>query len=1256
MNKLCSKYILFVSAVLILNTGSFEAISNLDVLNNMNNSKVLDMNFDNNDVKNNINNKIYNVSSSAGKYVSSVKGNGFEPNSSKIRVPLADLGVKSSNEIVTVSFLFKTDGENNIMPISIDGTTSYSLWIYNGFFGFNTGKTDIYGIKTPFIEDRFYSVVAEFNFTDITKSVLYIDGVKQTLSYVKGLISINNPINLTGGINIAGAKLTDNYNINGKSVIDEINVFDRALTSNEALVVSQMHKIPILEASIENESYAKLDWSTEILPENILWDVGYEFGEQPNIDLIYNKNNGLGNGGQYFSNNAYTGEYSLYTPKTRPNKGNWVLYPYTTLSPQNHVYYNNNPVNFGNADYFSISYRIKSDYDSYVRILADWKYEKKFNYFNAYLTKDSAKGDKILYVDNLDWYDEYKKTLYVQDVFISLDDNESVLDESKQYRVESVDMVNKTINISSGLKEPISKGYQIKSRKSMWAFEDSNKTIRGSTDWKLVNFNTSLNKSQYIDWSEYNLNLRQGWATYGDAYMDDLKVGYATKVRLYRDGNKIYEGYDSELLDKEATDKVAPPKVSNIKTNISKNSTSLVGSIDITYNETSDVGTTYKYNISSVNNSGKETPISASENVDVISGIKGYSYVIDKIATTNPDNIIDTTSNEIKYDITEKNPSGVYYLHIKVIDKAGNIGATVHHKMDIPKITANPIEDKNRIRLDWTANNETEKIFDVYQKKPYADVYQHIALTGNRYLDDYSGKDIAPPNYPDVQLLESTSSQLKFNFDYTQDIGSEYSYYVISEDISGSNKIQSNMVSTKIVSGLMGYSYALDINSSTIPDDIIDHINGDLTIENIQTGKTYYLHVKAIDKAGNVSETRHFKIDTSKPMAPFLEMSRNDWGRDNVSFRVITNSTLNLKDVQYKINDGDWVSYDGGYVVISEEGFYKISARCVDIRDVSSNSVSAYFGIDRTPPSLTIMAPSITRTRDMVISLRGMSDSLSGIKGIRVSNYSNFNNSIYYTIDSGKTDTDIKVTIPFLADVNKNYSTRTIYVEIFDYVDNVNVKTCNVKYEPKNPQVPVIISPKADYLYSDGEKAVVTWVYDDINNDGVKLPQGKAAITLTNTTTAKVYSYIVNGSGTEFDMGALDAGLYTITVQIFNSLGKSSTSAPVAFKYNIYSNYGYVLSKTIELGTPIKYLNAVSLVETSIGTSVDGYIYYASKSTDVFNEDKKVKFAVTSNLSNDNIIELPERSVKIMVKWNLYSQDINKFITPSVDDIIVYGR
>jgi len=65
-----------------------------------------------------------------------------------------------------------------------------------------------------------------------------------------------------------------------------------------------------------------------------------------------------------------------------------------------------------------------------------------------------------------------------------------------------------------------------------------------------------------------------------------------------------------------------------------------------------------------------------------LSGIAGYSYILDQISSTTPDEIVDTTGNSKSYiDVGD----GEWYFHVRAKDNAGNWGPPGHYRIRIAR-------------------------------------------------------------------------------------------------------------------------------------------------------------------------------------------------------------------------------------------------------------------------------------------------------------------------------------------------------------------------------------------------------------------------------------------------------------------------------------------------------------------------------------------------------------------------------------------
>lgn len=74
------------------------------------------------------------------------------------------------------------------------------------------------------------------------------------------------------------------------------------------------------------------------------------------------------------------------------------------------------------------------------------------------------------------------------------------------------------------------------------------------------------------------------------------------------------------------------------------------------------------------------------------------------------------------------------------------------------------------------------------------------------------------------------------------------------------------------------------------------------------------------------------------------------------------------------------------------------------------------------------------------------------------------------------------------------------------------------------------------------------------------------------------------------------------------------------------------------------------------GTSLTGFIYYAEKNDDNFDESKRIEFNITNVNINGTMIKLPKRSSKINITYYLKNTSNNINLSPILDHLTVYGK
>ena len=694
-------------------------ISNVSSLQitELNKNKILDINFDTNEIKNTVDNKTYSSAKGTGTLVNSDKGKGFQTNSDYIVIPSEDLNIPTTEEYVTVTAQYKYGGTDTEQMIYAFGL--YDLWFYNGSIGFNTGYADMYGVPFDAPTNEFVTLTAVFHKTDITKCKLYINGIKQELSFRNSNTPVmkenpfSQPFYIACWGNPNGVALPD-----GANVIDEVKIFKGDITDEQAEKLAMVHRIP--ELSVRQEGlYAQANWATEILESDTIYSYSFEEGEFiPR--LTWNQNIlGDNTGGQKITTEeAYSGAQSIYTPKTIGGLGNHYGFP-STQSNTNIIMFNRHY--FDNGTKLSVSFRIKDvSGNNIISAHGDGGWGNTLTKLTPIIVEDSPAGSKTIKVNSL-------SGVYIG-LYITSDRNVNYVAEScRQIRdIQDNGDGTYTLTVNAGFAYEQKAGDNLYTRPWRGAWSFGSKT-HNSSEWQLYNLNTSVS-----NYSDYDVSIRGGsfyinTTNQGLSYLDDLKFGYATKVKLYRDDNLIYEGYESQYNDKSAIDKKSPimneVKVDSLYEGDNRK-------ITMSFDKVVDDGTLYNYSIKSIGNSGKETFLSENKSITIISGLKGYSYVIDKNANTVPGNTINLNADatSINYSIP-KSETGAYYLHIKPIDNQGNVGETKHILIDNPTLTAKANPSEDMIRLDWSMNDTSNKIFKVYQKKEGTTVFQSISST-----------------------------------------------------------------------------------------------------------------------------------------------------------------------------------------------------------------------------------------------------------------------------------------------------------------------------------------------------------------------------------------------------------------------------------------------------------------------------------------------------------------------------------------------
>lgn len=143
-------------------------------------------------------------------------------------------------------------------------------------------------------------------------------------------------------------------------------------------------------------------------------------------------------------------------------------------------------------------------------------------------------------------------------------------------------------------------------------------------------------------------------------------------------------------------------------------------------------------------------------------------------------------------------------------------------------------------------------------------------VTNGNNSDSHKTQDFSAPDKPQIISLTKNflNNETSISFESSKDNGSTYSFYVegspLENGVANKEKaIKSNLVSSTITTGIKGYIAVADEDKDTkLTDASMANSNTTFTCNKVYPSD-YYIHVAAVDNAGNISETTTIKVPAS---------------------------------------------------------------------------------------------------------------------------------------------------------------------------------------------------------------------------------------------------------------------------------------------------------------------------------------------------------------------------------------------------------
>ena len=134
-------------------------------------------------------------------------------------------------------------------------------------------------------------------------------------------------------------------------------------------------------------------------------------------------------------------------------------------------------------------------------------------------------------------------------------------------------------------------------------------------------------------------------------------------------------------------------------------------------------------------------------------------------------------------------------------------------------------------------------------------------ITTDTSWNDHKGQDLDAPNEPAISSVTHNSDRTQYTINYSsQDNATGYPYYVEATGQYDGAKYDSPVISTSLKTGMKGYSIVVDNKPDTVPDGNITTTASSYTFSR-PSGSSFYIHIAAVDNAGNISAVTHYHTD-----------------------------------------------------------------------------------------------------------------------------------------------------------------------------------------------------------------------------------------------------------------------------------------------------------------------------------------------------------------------------------------------------------
>lgn len=414
------------------------------------------------------------------------------------------------------------------------------------------------------------------------------------------------------------------------------------------------------------------------------------------------------------------------------------------------------------------------------------------------------------------------------------------------------------------------------------------------------------------------------------------------------------------------------------------------------------------------------------------------------------------------------------------------------------------------------------------------------------------------------------------------------------------------------------------------------------------------------DLAGNeqIVNANVDNIDKVKPIVA-VKGTSDIWTMLNAMVSATaTDNKSGINKIEYFLSGATnkgWGTFSSE-VNITSEGTTNVEFRAVDNAGNISDIVRGNVKLDKTPATGKFSTLETSNSRDIVISGKSISDIHSGTFRALVSNSGDYSNATEVIIGNSVSK-DFNFKLDKKATQFDNYGNRKIYIKLIDYAGNVSEYIVSTILIPSGQPKVTLDYPINNTLYAKNETIKAIWKLQASDPDFPNIQQVKSVFRVENIATGEQKEYAQVGSRTDYMLSNLPVGKYNVQVDSYITDTYKTTSEKHILRIDKYLSDGIVNSKTIDVGSPIKYINVKTSSSVPKGTRILGRIYYKTPTTD-FNKTNYVDLNSEVGLKDDVLITLPIKASAIKIQYNIYNDKFasNDELTPYLDSVVISAR